>query len=430
MTQAVRERNRPAEPKPFAASVLDRGLAVPRVVRDDFPILDQEVHGKPLVYLDSAASAQKPRQVIDAISEYYENDHANVHRGVHTLSQRATFAYERARGKVKLFLNARDTREIVFVRGTTEAINLVAETFGRTARPGDEILISEMEHHSNIVPWQLLCERTGAKLVIAPVNERGELVMEELEKRLSKRTKLVSIAHISNALGTINPVREIIRLAHDRGARVLVDGAQAAPHVPVDVQDLDCDFYAFSGHKTYGPTGIGVLYGKADVLEAMPPYHGGGEMILSVTFEKTIYNELPYKFEAGTPDIAGAIGLGAAVDYLSALDRSAVARYEHELLEYAEDALLAVAGLRIVGTAREKAGLHSFTMEGVHPHDIGTILDHEGVAIRTGHHCAQPVMDKLAGGATARASFGIYNTRDDIDRLIEGLHHVRRVLGG
>jgi cysteine desulfurase/selenocysteine lyase len=406
-------------------------LAVARTVRDDFPILDQEVHGKPLVYLDSAASAQKPRQVIDAISEYYENDHANVHRGVHTLSQRATFAYERARGKVKLFLNARDTREIVFVRGTTEAINLVAESYVRAnAKPGDEILITEMEHHSNIVPWQLLRESRGIKLVVAPVNDRGELIMEEFEKRLSERTKLVSVVHISNALGTINPVKKITELAHARGARVLLDGAQAVPHLPVDVQDLDCDFYALSGHKVYGPTGIGILNGKAEVLEKMRPYQGGGEMILSVTFEKTTYNELPYKFEAGTPDIAGAIGLGAAVDYLTALDRSAVARYEHELLEYAEGALLSIPGLKIVGTAREKAGVHSFTMEGIHPHDIGTILDHEGIAVRTGHHCAQPVMDKLASGATARASLGIYNTREDIDRLVEGLHRVRSVLGG
>ena len=399
-------------------------------VRRDFPILHQTINGKPLVYLDNAASSQRPRAVIDAISEYYEHDHANVHRGVHTLSQRATDAYEGAREDVRRFINARETAEIVFVRGTTEAINLVAESYVRAnARAGDEILITEMEHHSNIVPWQLLRESTGVNLVVAPVNDRGELIMEEFEKRLSDRTKLVSVVHVSNALGTINPVKEIVDLAHARGARVLLDGAQAVPHIPVDVQDLDCDFYALSGHKVYGPTGIGILYGKADVLEEMRPYQGGGEMILSVTFEKTTYNELPYKFEAGTPDIAGAIGLGAAVDYLTALDRSAVARYEHELLEYAEGALLSIPGLEIVGTAREKAGLHSFTMEGIHPHDIGTILDHEGIAVRTGHHCAQPVMDKLADGATARASLGIYNTREDIDRLIEGLHRVRSVLG-
>ena len=426
MTQAAADR-RPDRQSPATP---ERGLAVARTVRDDFPIFDQEVHGKPLVYLDSAASAQKPRQVIDAVREYYEHDHANVHRGVHTLSQRATFAYERARGKVKVFLNARDTREIIFVRGTTEAINLVASTYGRAnLGEGDEVLITTMEHHSNIVPWQLLCEQTGAKLRVAPINDRGELLLDEFEKLVGARTKLVSVVHVSNALGTINPIKEIVSMAHASGTPVLVDGAQAAPHMPVDVQDLDCDFYAFSGHKVYGPTGIGVLYGKAELLEAMPPYQGGGEMILSVTFEKTVYNELPYKFEAGTPNIAGTIGLGAACDYLGALDRAAVARFEHDLLAYAEESLLAIEGLRIVGTAENKAGVHSFTIEGIHPHDIGTILDHEGVAIRTGHHCAQPVMQRFGLAATARASLGIYNTREDIDRLVAGLHHVRRVLG-
>jgi len=435
MTRAVRRKSMTAEAeategRPFSTASLDRGLRVSHTVRDDFPILDQEVHGKPLVYLDSAASAQKPRCVIEALREYYENDHANVHRGVHSLSQRATFAYERARGKVKMFLNARDTREIVFVRGTTEAINLVAQSYGRkNIGEGDEILITEMEHHSNIVPWQILCQQTGARLVPSPIDDRGELVMSEFEKRLGARTKLVSVVHISNALGTVNPVEEIVALAHARGVPVLLDGAQAAPHMPVDVQALGCDFYAFSGHKTYGPTGIGALYGRAELLEQMPPYQGGGEMILSVTFETSTYNELPYKFEAGTPNIADAIGLGAALDYLAALDRGAVADYEHNLLEYAEHALREVPGLRIIGTARRKAGLHSFTMEGAHPHDIGTILDHEGIAIRTGHHCAQPVMTRFGVAATARASFGIYNVREDVDRLVAALHHVRRVLG-
>jgi len=331
---------------------------------------------------------------------------------------------------VKLFLNAHDTREIIFTRGTTEAINLVAQSYGReNIGRGDEILITEMEHHSNIVPWQILCEQTGAKLVPSPINDRGELLLDDFKKRLSERTKFVSVVHISNALGTINPVEDIVDLAHARGVPVLLDGAQAAPHMPVDVQAIGCDFYAFSGHKAYGPTGIGVLYGRAELLEKMPPYQGGGEMILSVSFEKSTYNELPYKFEAGTPSIADAIGLGAALDYLISLDRQAVADYEHDLLEYAEQALLGVAGLRIVGTARRKAGLHSFTMEGAHPHDIGTILDHEGIAIRTGHHCAQPVMHRFGVAATARASFGIYNVREDIDRLIEALQHVRRVLG-
>jgi len=435
MTRAVRRAPSTVEPlksegRPFTKASLERGLSVPRTVRDDFPILEQEVHGKPLVFLDSAASAQKPRCVIDALREYYENDHANVHRGVHTLSQRATFAYERARGKVKLFLNARDTREIVFVRGTTEAINLVAQSYGRTnVGPGDEILITEMEHHSNIVPWQILCQQTGARLVPSPINDNGELLLDEFEKRLNERTKIVSVVHVSNALGTINPVEEIVEMAHARGVPVLVDGAQAAPHMPVDVQAIGCDFYAFSGHKAYGPTGIGILYGRAELLENMPPYQGGGEMILSVTFESSTYNELPYKFEAGTPSIADAIGLGAALDYLGALDRHAVAEYEHDLLEYAEKALLGIPGLRIIGNARCKAGLHSFTMDGAHPHDIGTILDHEGIAIRTGHHCAQPVMHRFGVAATARASFGIYNVRADIDRLVEALRHVRRVLG-
>jgi len=406
------------------------GFGVARDVRDEFPVLHQEVHGKPLVYLDNAATSQKPRQVIETIARYYEEDNSNVHRGVHSLSERATFAYERARGKVKMYLNARDIREIVYVRGTTEAINLVANTYGlANVGRGDEVLITEMEHHSNIVPWQLLCQRTGAKLVVAPINDRGELLVEEFENRLSERTKLVAVGHVSNALGTVNPVKDLVRLAHDAGAAILIDGAQAAGHMKVDVQDLDCDFYAFSGHKAYAPTGIGVLYGKATLLEAMPPWQGGGEMILSVSFDKTTYNEVPYKFEAGTPNISGAIGLGAAIDYLFGLNIDEVATYEHELLLYAEEALLTVPGLRLVGTAAVKSGAHSFAIDKIHPHDIGTILDHEGIAIRTGHHCAQPVMQRFGLPATARASFGIYNNREDVDRLIAGLGQVIKVLG-
>jgi len=399
-------------------------------VRWDFPILNQEIRGKPLVYLDNAATSQKPRRVINTMAAYYEHDNANVHRGVHSLSARATFAYERARGKVHKFLNAPDMHQIVFTRGTTEAINLVAQSWGRVnLKPGDEILITEMEHHSNIVPWQLLCEQTGARLAVAPVTDAGELDLEIFEKKLSPRTKLVGVVHISNALGTVNPVKEISRLAHAHGAVVLVDGAQATPHVRIDVQDIDCDFYAFSGHKVYGPTGIGALYGKRSLLEAMPPWQGGGEMILSVSFEKTTYNELPYKFEAGTPAIAAAIGLGEAIDYLAGFDFDALMEHEDDLLAYAEDALRTIPGLRIIGTAKEKAGLHSFVIDGVHPHDIGTILDHEGVAVRTGHHCAQPVMNRFGVPATARASFAIYNTRDDVDRLIEGLASVQKMMG-
>ncbi len=405
------------------------GFGVARNVRDEFPILQQEVHGKPLVYLDSAATSQKPRQVLDTILSYYEQDNANVHRGVHSLAERATFAYERARGKVKMYLNARDIREIVFVRGTTEAINLVAQSYGRShVGSGDEVLITAMEHHSNIVPWQILCEQTGARLRVAPINDRGELILDELAKLLSPRTKIAALVHVSNALGTVNPVKEIVRMAHAHGVPVLVDGAQAVPHMRVDVQDLDCDFYALSAHKAYGPTGIGALYAKASLLEAMPPWQGGGEMILSVTFERTTYNEIPHKFEAGTPDIAGAIGLGAAVDYLIGLDINAVTAYERELLEYAEPALATVRGLRLIGTAADKAAVHSFVIDGCHPHDIGTILDHEGIAVRTGHHCAQPVMQRFGVPATARASFAIYNTKEDVDRLVAGLDHVRKVL--
>lgn len=401
-----------------------QGFDVQRI-RADFPALHQEVHGKPLVYLDNAATTQKPSGVIDALDHYYRMDNANVHRGVHTLSERATAAYEGARTKARDLLNARSAKEIVFVRGATEAINLVAQTWGRmNIRAGDEILISEMEHHSNIVPWQLLCEQTDARLRISPINDAGELIPEEYEKRLNERTRLVGIVHCSNALGTINPVRWMIERAHAAGALVLVDGAQAIPHFRVDVQTLDCDFYVFSGHKVYGPTGIGVLYGKESHLDAMPPYQGGGEMIKYVTFDKTVYNDLPYKFEAGTPHIAGAIGLGVAIDYVKAIGFEAVAAHERDVLTYATQAAAEVSGLRVIGTAREKAGILSFELEKVHPHDVGTILDYKGVAIRTGHHCAMPVMRHFCVPATARASFALYNTRDDVDALIEGIRDV------
>ncbi|HEX7044759.1 MAG TPA: cysteine desulfurase [Burkholderiales bacterium] len=399
-------------------------------IRADFPALAQQVRGKPLVYLDNAATSQKPRAVLEALERYYRCDNANVHRGVHALSERATGAYEEARAKVRAFLNAASEREIVFVRGATEGVNLVASTWGRAnVRAGDEILISAMEHHSNIVPWQLLCEQVGARLRVAPIDDTGALVFEEFERLLGERTRLVAMAHCSNALGTINPVRRVIERAHAAGAVVLLDGAQAAPHLAIDVRALDCDFYVFSSHKVYGPTGIGVLYGKERLLEAMPPYQGGGDMIKVVTFEKTVYNDLPYKFEAGTPHIAGAVGLGAAVDYLGALGLDAVAAHEHELLVYATEALAAIPGVRLVGTAPEKAAILSFTLEGVHPHDIGTVLDHEGVAIRAGHHCAMPVMQRFAVPATARASLGLYNTREDVDALVRGLERVKELFG-
>jgi cysteine desulfurase/selenocysteine lyase len=397
-------------------------------VRADFPILGQEIYGKRLVYLDSAATSQKPRSVIDAIAKYYLEDNANVHRGVHLLSERATEAYEAARGKVKRFINAKHDHEIVFVRGTTEAINLVAQTYGRSrVRAGDEILITEMEHHSNIVPWQLLCEEKGAVLRVVPIDDEGQLVLDELERLIGPRTRLLALAHVSNALGTINPVRRIVEMAHRRQVPVLVDGAQAAPHLALDMQALGCDFYAFSGHKLFGPTGIGILYGKSELLDEMPPYQGGGDMISSVTFEKTTYNKLPYKFEAGTPDIAGAIGLGAAIDYVSALGLSAIAAHEHELLAYATEALGRVPGLRLIGTAKEKASVLSFWLGDVHPHDVGTVLDREGIAIRTGHHCAQPLMRRLGVAATARASLAFYNRREDVDALVSGLHKVLEV---
>ena len=397
-------------------------------IREDFPILKQTVNGKPLVYLDNAATSQKPQVVIDALARYYSTENANVHRGVHTLSQLATDDYEAARSKVRRFINAEDDREIIFVRGTTEGINLVAQSFGRqNIKEGDEIVISAMEHHSNIVPWQILCEESGAKLRVIPINDAGELLLDEYEKLLNQRTKLVSILHVSNALGTIIPVKKIVEIAHAQGVPVLLDGAQAAPHCPVDVRDLDCDFYVFSGHKLYGPTGIGVLYGKAERLEAMPPYQGGGEMIKSVTFEKTIYNILPHKFEAGTPNIAGSIGLGAAIDYVTDLGLDRIGAYERSLLEYGTELLSGLSNVRMIGTAKEKSGILSFVMDGVHPHDIGTILDAEGVAVRTGHHCAQPVMERFGVSATARASLAFYNTKEEIDALIKGIDRVVEV---
>jgi cysteine desulfurase / selenocysteine lyase len=399
-----------------------------QAVRHDFPILRERVHDKPLVYLDNAATTQKPQTVIDRLTTFYAHENANVHRGVHLLSERATDAYEDARRTVCRFLNAADPREVVFVRGTTEAINLVAQSYGRShIGPGDEIVITTMEHHSNIVPWQMLCEQTGARLRVVPITDAGELRLDAYEAALSERTKIVAVVHVSNALGTINPVAEIVRFAHGRGIPVLVDGAQAVAHMPVDVRRLDCDFYTFSGHKIFGPTGIGVLYAKAPLLEAMPPYQGGGDMISSVTFERTLYNVLPYKFEAGTPNIAGAIGLAAALDYVDAIGLDRINAYERELLAYGTDALSQIAGLRLTGTAADKAGILAFALEGVHPHDIGTILDRQGIAIRTGHHCCQPLMDRLGVPATARASLALYNTREEIDALAAALDTVREV---
>jgi cysteine desulfurase / selenocysteine lyase len=398
-------------------------------IRGDFPVLRQRVHGRPLVYLDNAATTQKPAAVIDRLVRYYTEENANIHRGVHALSERATGAYEAARERVRRFINAADARELVFVRGATEGINLVAQTWGRShVGAGDEILLSELEHHSNIVPWQMLCDETGARLRVIPITDAGEVRLDEYARLLTGRTRLVAITHISNALGTIVPVADMIRRAHAAGVPVLVDGAQAVAHMAVDVQALGCDFYVFSGHKVLGPTGIGVLYGRAPLLEAMPPYQGGGDMISSVSFERTLYNELPYKFEAGTPNIAGAVGLAAAIDYVSAVGLDRIAAHERELLAYGTDALSDVPGLRLVGTAREKAGILSFVMDDVHPHDIGTIVDREGVAIRTGHHCCQPLMARLGVPATARASLALYNTRDEIDALAAALRHVRVVL--
>ncbi|MCK5498473.1 MAG: cysteine desulfurase, partial [Gammaproteobacteria bacterium] len=376
----------------------------------------------------NAATSQKPKQVIEALDKYYKQDNANIHRGVHTLSERATADYEQARGKVRDFISAGSEKEIIFVRGATEGINLIAQSYGRTnLKPGDEIIISTMEHHSNIVPWQLLCEQTGAVLKIIPINDNGELIMEEFEKLLGPKTKIVSVVHISNALGTINPVQHIIDRAHEHNAVAIIDGAQAAPHADVDVQALDCDFYVFSGHKLFGPTGVGVLYGKTHLLETMPPWQGGGDMIKMVSFEETMYADLPFKFEAGTPHIAGVIGLGAAIDYVNAIGLDAITAYEHDLLEYATAKASGVEGLRLIGTAEKKVSILSFIMESIHPHDIGTILDHEGVAIRTGHHCTMPVMTHFNVPATARASFAFYNTFEEVDRLIEAIEKAKEV---
>jgi cysteine desulfurase/selenocysteine lyase len=399
-------------------------------VRQDFPLLGATVHGKPLVYFDNGATSQKPRQVIDALDRYYRTENSNIHRGVHYLSERATEAYEGAREKVRGFIQASRVEEIIFVRGTTEGINLVAQSYGRAfLQAGDEIIVSAMEHHSNIVPWQMLCEQVGARLRVIPINHDGELVMAEFRRLLSAKTKFVAVTHVSNALGTILPVKEIVALAHGVGAPVLVDGAQAVPHLKVDVQALGCDFYAFSGHKMFGPTGIGVLYGRREYLEKMPPYQGGGDMISLVTFEKTHYNVLPYKFEAGTPHIAGGIGLGAAIDYLEGLNWPQVSAHEERLLAHATDVLTRIAGLRIIGTAKEKAGVVSFVFDHVHAHDVGTILDREGIAVRAGHHCAMPVMQRFGVPATTRASFAFYNTTEEIDILAQALQRVLKVFG-
>lgn len=421
-----------------AGEALTPGVGMPETVpvldedwvRAQFPILSETVRGVPLVYLDNAATTQKPQSVLDALARYYASQNANIHRGVYQLSQEATQAYEDARGKVATFLNAAESAEIIFTRNATEGINLVAQTFGRsTVSAGDEVVISTMEHHSNIVPWQLLCEEKGARLRVVPISDAGELMLDEFESLIGPRTKLVSIVHMSNSLGTVNPVRRVVELAHTHDVPVLVDGSQAAYHMPVDVQAIGCDFYVVTGHKLYGPTGIGALYGRRQLLDAMPPYQGGGDMISSVTFERTTYNEVPHKFEAGTPHIAGAIGLGAAVDFIDGVGFGAIAAHERRLLEYATAALLEVPGLRLIGTAREKASILSFVLDGVHAHDIGTIVDTEGVAIRTGHHCTQPVMDRFGVPATARASLAMYNTASEIDRLVAALSKVREVFG-
>jgi len=405
------------------------GLDAERL-RREFPILQQRVGGKPLVYLDNAATTQKPRAVIDAVARFYAEDYANIHRGVYALSERATQAYEAARTRVRRFINAGDDREIIFVRGTTEAINLLAYSFSRLrVQAGDEIVISAMEHHSNLVPWQIACAERGAVLRVAPINDDGELLLDEYERLLRPRTRLVAIAHVSNALGTVNPVRAIVARAHDAGIPVLIDGAQAVPHLPVDVQALDCDFYAFSGHKLYGPSGIGVLYGKAALLDAMPPYQSGGDMISAVAFEKTNYNRIPYKFEAGTPHIAGAVGLGAALDYVEAIGIERITAYEADLLAYATMRLSETARLRWIGTARQKACVLSFVLDGMHPHDVATVLDHEGVAVRAGHHCAQPLMRRFGVPGTVRASLALYNTREEIDVLVTGLERALEILG-
>jgi cysteine desulfurase/selenocysteine lyase len=401
-----------------------------RAVRRDFPILETTVHGHPLVYLDSAASAQKPKAVIDAERAVYERYYSNIHRGVHQLSMQSTDAYEAARVKVQKLLGAKESREVVFLRGTTEALNLVAQTYGRRhVGAGDEVLITALEHHSNIVPWQMLCEEKGGLLKVAPIDDAGEVDLEAFERLLSPKTRIVSVAHVSNALGTINPIRRMAEMAHAQGAVIVIDGAQGAPHIPLDVAALGCDFYAFSGHKLYGPSGVGALYGKAALLESMPPWQGGGDMIASVSFEKTTYNVLPHKFEAGTPNIAGVIGLGAAIDYVKGLGLSSLAAHEDELLAYGTERLQGVPGLRLVGTAPHKAGVLSFVLDGIHPHDIGTVLDYEGIAVRTGHHCAQPVMDRYGLPATARASLACFNTKEELDLLVKGIHKVKEMFG-
>jgi len=410
-----------ASPKPHYTFDVEK-------IRADFPILTRQVHGHPLVYLDNAATSQKPRQVLETLDRYYREYNANIHRGVHTLSEEATAAYEGARKKIRTFINAGSDKEIIFTSGTTESINLVAQSWGRnTLKAGDEIIVSQMEHHSNIVPWQLLCEQTGAVLKVVPINDAGEFVFAKFEQLLNPRTKLVAVVHISNALGTINPIKQIIDLAHSHNAKVLIDGAQSVPHCAIDVQALDCDFFAFSGHKLFGPTGTGVLYGKRALLEAMPPWQGGGDMIRTVTFEKSTWSDLPHKFEAGTPPIAGMIGLGAAIDYVNTIGLAAIAEYETGLLEYATAAAGTIKGLKIIGTASNKASILSFVMDNIHPHDLGTILDHHGVAIRTGHHCAMPVMDRFAIPATARASFAMYNTRQEVDKFIEAVVAAQKV---
>ena len=414
---------RPARATAPAPARPDAGDFPVEAIRQDFPILSRTVRGKPLVYLDNAATTQKPRQVMDALNDYYRRYNSNIHRGVHTLSEQATGAYETARGKIRAFINAASDKEVIFTRGTTEGINLVAQSYGRSRlAPGDEIIVSEMEHHSNIVPWQLLREQTGAALKVIPINDAGELMMDEYAKLLSDKTRIVAVAHVSNALGTVNPIAALTQLAHEAGAVVVLDGAQGAPHEKIDVQALDCDFYAFSGHKLFGPTGIGALYGKQALLEDMPPYQGGGDMIKMVSFTKTLYNDLPYKFEAGTPYIAGVIGLGAAVDYVSEVGMERIADYERALLRYAAEEVGAIAGVRLVGTAKERAGALSFVVDGIHPHDLGTLLDHEGVAVRTGHHCAMPVMERFKIPATARASFAFYNTFEEVDKLRAAIH--------
>ncbi len=415
--------------RPIAETAARGAFDVERV-RRDFPILTEKIHGRPLVYFDNAATSQKPRAVIEAERRFYENLCANVHRGVHWLSEQATQAYEETRVNLQKFLNAAESREIIFVRGTTEAINLVASAYGRkNIQAGDEIIISGMEHHSNIVPWQMLCEEKGSHLRIAPVLDNGELDLEAFEGLLNSRTRFVAVTHVSNVLGTINPVKRIIEMAHLWNVPVLLDGAQAAPHTPVDVRALDCDFYTISGHKLFAPTGIGALYGKAKWLEAMPPYQGGGDMIASVTFEKTIYNTIPYKFEAGTPNIAGTLGLGAAIDYLNGLNYESFAPHEHNLLTRATGAISSLEGVRLIGTSKNKASVISFVLDGIHPHDVGTILDREGIAVRTGHHCAQPLMDRFNVPATTRASLAFYNTTEEIDALVKGIQKVKEFLG-